>query len=464
MQFSLKTTRVSLPVVIFLFCAWIASLIFVWYGRAPADLDDQYLLQRQFGSVVPSASRAVVAIETERLTRRGAVHQSIGSGFIVKPDGFILTNEHVINDADNINVVLADKRKFVADVVATDPRCDIAVIKIQAQNLPALSFAPPDQLRPGQVVIALGNPYGAGADGEAVATYGRINRLNQKPSASLDPQNDRFYDNLIMSTAATRPGSSGGPLINAEGQTIGITTAMGTIVGSDKQFGFAIALDSNTLRIIEQLIAGKTVGHAFAGIVPADANNEVRKELGIKDISGAFVWNVALGTPAQQAGIQIGDLIKSIDGQKISNSMDFTSFINRCQPGQTVDIELLRGANGQSRRLTFNIRLTQRTQEELNGYIEEAQPQSTRITWGMEIRALTPWRRQNLNLPPGQPGVLVHSVAPGSPADRQNVKPGDVIIGLGRYKIDNLNDFDNVAPKYRTLPPVKIKKSPTPIR
>ncbi|MFC1782157.1 S1C family serine protease, partial [Planctomycetota bacterium] len=339
MKFSLKTTRVSLLVVIFLFVAWISSLIIVWHLLPRLGLNDQTVLQSQFGAVVPIVAPAVVAIESERVRGSGSIQQSIGSGFIIDPDGFILTNEHVINDADNISVVLADKRKFIAQLVADDPRSDVAVIKIDADSLPlpALAFAPPGQLYPGQVVITLGNPFGAGADGEAVATYGRINRLNQKPNIPLDPEHDRFYDNLIMSTAATRPGSSGGPLINTQGQVIGITTAMGTVLESDEQFGFAIAFDSQVLWTIEQLIAGKPVQHAFIGIRPINSVPEVSSRLGINDISGALVRSVLLDTPAQKADIRPDDLIRSIDGQRVSNELDFISRINRCHPGQTIN-------------------------------------------------------------------------------------------------------------------------------
>jgi len=463
MKQSWKTTRVSMPVVMLLFCAWITSLVFVWKVKHQIDFDDQQVLEQEFHLVVQTTAPAVVAIEADRTGFRNMI-QHIGTGFIIAPDGYIITNEHVVSydEGENIDitVTLADKRKFIAEIVAADPRCDIAVIKIDTEeSLPVLPLAPPSQLTRGQVVISLGNSSGDGSDGEAVATYGRINRLNQKPSNELDREHDRLYDNLIMFSATTEPGNSGGPLINTLGQAIGITTAMGASADSNRQFGFAIALDEDTLEIVDQLLAGQTVSHAFLGVTTDDPGYGIRDDMGIKDISGALVDSVPLGAPAQRAGIRSGDLIRAINNVRIYNSLDFTSKINRCKPGDTVTIDLLRGANGKSTKLSFTLELDTRDIADMAGYNEESllrrRNRYRGIAWGMEVMNLTDWRRQKSNLSTDQPGVLIYDVRPNSAAEQQNVKPGDLLIGLGDNRVNNLRDFNRYARYYNSLPPVK---------
>jgi len=459
---SWKTTRVSMPVVFLLFCAWIFSLVFVWKIKHQIDFDDQQVLEQEFHLVFKTSAPAVVAIEAEKRSGiRGMIEEHIGTGFIIAPDGYIITNEHVIShdEGDNITitVTLTDKRKFIAEIVATDPRCDIAVIKIDTEeNLPVLPLAPPSQLTRGQVVISIGNPSGQGSDGETVATYGRINSLNQKPTNNLDSAHNRLYDNLIMFSSTTLPGNSGGPLINTLGQAIGITTAMGVSISADlkRQFGFAIALDDDTLEIINQLLAGQTVAHAFLGVTTVDPGYEIRDRMGIKDISGALVYTVPLGAPAQQAGIRPGDLIQAVNNVRIYNSIDFTSKINRCKPGDTVTIDLLRGANGESTKLSFTLELDARNQTDMDGYNRETNSRSG-YSWGLEVKDITDWRRQKLNLPPNQTGVIVYYVRPNSAAEQQNIQPGDILIGLGENRVNSLRDFNRYIRRYRSLPPVK---------
>ncbi len=456
---SWKTTRVSMPVVILLFCAWISSLYFVWQFKTHIDLDDQQALAQEFNLVVKTTAPAVVAIEAERTGLRNMIQQHIGTGFIIAPDGYIITNEHVISHDEGeslvITVTLGDKRKFVAEIVAADPRCDIAIIKIDTEeNLPVLPLAPPSQLTRGQVVISLGNASGDGSDGEAVATYGRINRLNQKPSNELDSTHDRLYDNLIMFSATTEPGNSGGPLINSLGQAIGITTAMGRSSESNRQFGFAIALDEDTLEIIDQLLVGQTISHAFLGVTTLDPDYEIRDRMGVKDISGAKVVSVPLGAPAQQTGIRPRDLIRAINNVRVYTSIDFTSKINRCKPGDTVTIDLLRGANGKSTKLSFTLELDARVQSDMDGYNQEAKAYS-RFGWGLEVKDITDWRRQKMNLPPTQPGVIVYDVMPNSAAEQQNIRPGELLIGIGENRVNNLRDFYRIARRYRSLPIIK---------
>ncbi|MBN1846770.1 MAG: trypsin-like peptidase domain-containing protein [Sedimentisphaerales bacterium] len=446
-----KKSRFSPTIVFLIVTTWLISIVLIWQARNPGSPTDLTLWQKELSEVVRRAAQAVVAIETE-LPRGRLLLENTGSGFVFDPDGYILTNEHVVHEAQTIRVTLPDKRKFLARLVGADMRSDLAVLKIETPDLPVLPVGSADDVQVGEVVVALGNPFGTGADGEPVSTFGRVNRLHQT-SADLDPENDRFYDNLIQTTALTFPGSSGGPLIDGRGRAIGINTAMGAVAGTAAQFGFAIAFDAKTRSILEQLTAGGTVYHAFLGVETDTIDAETQRQMDLKDISGARVTTVLLGSPAQLAGIRRDDVIRAINSRRIYSPQDLTGTINDFQPNQTIQIDLLRRGETQTQPLTLSVQLAQRSLEDLYGYTEEAR-QGSILVWGLEVKNISRWRRRILDLPPGQTGVLVYSVTAGSAADQQHLQPGDVIIGLGQYKVDNTEDFAIVAEKYRDLPRV----------
>ena len=210
--------------------------------------------REEFGPVANKASRSVVAIKTTQTDKNSRIeYNNAGSGFIIDASGIIITNEHVIHNVESIRVTLIDKRPHIARVIGSDPRSDLAILKIDADGLTALEIADPASTMAGQPVIALGNPMGSGDDGQTVATFGRITRLNKVLDGTIDEQNDRFYDNLIQTDILILPGSSGGPLINLEGRVIGINAAMGRALETGKHFGFAITLDQHTQNRLAQL-------------------------------------------------------------------------------------------------------------------------------------------------------------------------------------------------------------------
>ncbi len=311
--------------------------------------------QEEYGQ---TAAEAVVAIESDKNLPQGdQIVQNSGSGFIIDPSGLIVTNQHVIEGAQTIRVTLHDKRTFIAKPIAADRRRDMAVLKIDLDNLPILPFGIAEKLVVGEPVIAMGNPLGTGADGTPVPTFGLINRLG----ANLNPVEGRIYDNLIQTNATIMPGSSGGPLLNSKGKVVGINTAMGTGVKSGAIFGFAILLDLPTIDLIQKLSIGQIAPHAFLGVAPAyQIDTATQKRLGLKDISGALVGYVEPKTPANIAGIKKGDLIRSIGDQRIFNRNDLFSAINRYKPGQTVIIKLKRGINGTSKDISLKVLLTGR--------------------------------------------------------------------------------------------------------
>jgi len=442
-----KDYRISSSIVLLILLAWMFSLVLLWKSKPNEE---------NYSDVIQKASKSVVAVETEVSKNRMTV-ENAGSGFIIASVGLILTNEHVVHEAKIIRVTLADKRKFVANIVSADVRTDLAILKIEGENFPALSIAPAEKLAPGQIVIALGNPYGTGADGIAVSQIGQISRLQQS-SADLDPEHDRFYDNLIQTTAVIYPGNSGGPLIDKNGQAVGLNTAMGTTIDNDAQFGFAIAFDLKTRSILELLKAGATVFHAFLGVETEEVDENTRHKLNLKDISGALVSTVLPGSPAQRADIRIGDVIRAVDSKNIYGPNDLISFINSRQPGSLVQISLLRKVYDKKQERRLPVRLEERTLQDLQGYTQEGRMTSS-VKWGMAVKDLIPWRRRKLNLPMAQSGVLVYSVEPDSPADKRNIQPGMVITTIGYDRVDNIRDFTIVAQKHRYLPIVDILKS-----
>jgi serine protease Do len=441
-----KDYRVSLWIVLLLLAAWILSLLLLW----------NYKQQEQDHSeIIQQASQAVVAIKT-KITKNRSSLENQGSGFCISPSGLILTNEHVVHDADIIRVTLADKRMYIAQVIAADVRSDLAILQIEADKLPVLPIAPAEDLAYGQVVIALGNPFGTGADGTPVSNIGRINRLNYT-SEDLDIANDRFYDNMIQTTAVVYPGNSGGPLIDKDGFAVGLNTAMGSSLDNKADYGFAIAFDKKTRLILQQLIAGEPVSHAFLGVTTQEVDEETRKKLQLKDISGVLVSMVLPGSPAQQAGIRLGDVIRTVDEQDIYIPNDLIGYMNNLQPGIEVRISCLRKVKGKTQEFIQSATLEERIPKDLEGYNQEAK-MTDLMKWGMRVKKLTSWRRQKLRLPQNQPGVLIYAIEPDSPADRQKYQPGTVIIGLGQYKVDNLRDFAIVAEKYQDLPKLEILK------
>jgi len=410
--------------------------------------------KEEFSQLLENASKAVVAISTTQKSSPSRVPLShAGSGFFFDPTGLILTNEHVIHNSKEIRITLADKRQYIAQLIAADARTDLAVLKIDAQNLNHLTITPIESLSPASIIIALGNPLGTASDGQAVATFGQINRLNQRLDLAIDRNNDRFYDNLIQTNAVTLEGSSGGPLIDITGRIIGINTAMGTALRSAEHFGFAITLDQKTIDKINLLKQGRPVRHAFLGVDTAKVDQNTKERLNLKDLSGVLVKNAMLGSPAQKQGIRPNDVITHINDRFVRLPEDLISAVENHLPGQVVKVNLRR--LNIPNPITLDVRLTQRSLPDLKGYIQEvAQPSLVAEKWGMTVIPLTKWRRQKMNLTPRTTGVLVYHVSPGSPADSQNIQPGNIITHIARYQIHTIKDFYNLAVKYPNLPPL----------
>ncbi len=437
-------------------CALAGAVWMLYQQRIGREGLDQSAEYERFSEIVETASQSVVALEVEQKSGHPDYYfQNAGSGFVLDSQGNILTNEHVVHGANNIRVTLADKRQFYAKLVAGDPRTDLAVVKVEAGELKPLPPAEPGKAAVGQVVIALGNPLGTGADGGAVATFGLISKLNQSLQAGIDPVNDRYYDNLIQTSAIILPGNSGGPLINTQGQVVGVNTAMATSRDEKRSFGFAIAMDERTLAKIASLKEGKGLSHAFLGVTTTAIPESVQNQLGLEDASGAMVEMVLPGSPAQQEGLRRGDVIRSVDGERIYRPEELIHQINQRQPGQVLNIEMVRFVEDRPEKRTVAVQLVSRTLADLEGYQEEVRLPSL-FAWGLELKELTLWRKTKLGLEVREGGVLVYDVERGSEAEREGIRPGEVITAVGQNKVDNLREFAIVAGEYEQMPRLEI--------
>ncbi len=321
--------------------------------------NQSYIDTRQWNqSGLHHAMQCTVAISASNITTRGEPIDSAGSGVIIDTEGYILTNEHIIHDASDICVTLYNKKTYSAHLVGASIRDDLAILKIEtSDDLPAIEFGNIEGLGAGIPIAALGNPLDTASDGQTVVTFGMINRLGQRLSSSIDPRNNRFYDNMIQTDAKTLPGNSGGPLIDSNGRMIGLNTALGIGSETGKQFGFAIIMDSDTCNRINQLKVGTPIEHAFLGIQPISISQGIGHTMGMNDLSGVLVASVLPNTPAWESGIQNGDIITQIDGTEIHTPDDLLSHLHRCQPEQSINVELLRKIHTKPQKITLTVKL-----------------------------------------------------------------------------------------------------------
>ena len=366
----------------------------------------------------------------------------LGSGVIIDERGYILTNEHVIADADKITVTLADGREFKDAVVkGKDPRSDLAVIKIDAKKLSAAALGDSTGVRAGQWAVALGNPFGLMGVGPSAArlgaeptlTVGVISALNrQLPRTSRD---DRDYSDLIQTDAAINPGNSGGPLLNLQGEVIGINVAILTSSRGFEGIGFAIPVNK-AKNILDALIAGKKVVYGYLGVQIQDITDDVAQYYGLSDRDGVLVYQVVPGGPASKAGMKDGDIVKAFDGQPIHHSRELVDRVSNTKTGRRAAVDILR----EGKRQTLQIDVSERPAE-----IELAGGVSGEAWRGLQVTSVSPEAAERLSLPPGTTGVLVTDVQEGSPADQAGIRPGDLINEINRTRIQSLNDYATVT-------------------
>ena len=363
----------------------------------------------------------------------------LGSGVVIDAKGLILTNEHVVADAEKISVTLADGREFVGTVKGKDTRADLAVVKIDAKQLPVATLGDSSSVKTGQWAVALGNPFGlmpAGPSARALGaeptlTVGVVSALHrQLPRTSRD---DRDYSDLIQTDAAINPGNSGGPLLNLQGDVIGINVAILTSSRGFEGVGFAIPINK-TKGILDALIEGRKVIYGWLGIQIQDITDDVAEYYGLSDREGVLVYQVLPESPASKAGLKDGDIIKVFDGAAIHHSRELIDRVSGTKAGRRVAVDILRDGKRQS----LQVEIGERPAE-----VELAGAGTAEAWRGLQVAALSPETLERSNLPSGTVGVLIVEVENGSPAEQAGLRPGDVINEINRLRIENLSDYRN---------------------
>jgi serine protease Do len=357
--------------------------------------------------------------------------QSLGSGVIVSSDGTILTNNHVIDGATDIKVFLNDKREFQAKLIGTDPKTDIAVLKIDASNLPTLPLGDSNQLQVGDLIFAIGDPFGVGE----TATMGIVSATGRGGFGI------ESYENFIQTDAAINPGNSGGAMIDIHGNLVGINTAilshgggMGG-EGGNEGVGFAIPV-SMAKPVMDQILNHGKVVRGYLGVHIQDLTPELARAFGLKDSGGVLIGDVSSGTPAAQAGLKKGDVILQVNGQPVNASNQLRVQISQFAPGTPIKLEIWRNGGKQDVSLKL-AELNEKEEKQATGETSGAALE------GVQVQDLTSDISQELNLAPGTHGVVVTSVDPSSPAAAAQppLSRGDVIQEINHKPITNTSDY-----------------------
>jgi serine protease Do len=357
------------------------------------------------------------------------LEHGIGSGVIISPDGYILTNNHVVDAAKDIKVTLHDRRVLNGKVVGVDKLTDLAVVKVNAQDLPAISWGDSSKLEPGQTVLAFGSPFGYF---RFSVTRGIVSAVDRPNPYSNDARKPGGY---IQTDAAINPGNSGGPLVNAHGELVGINTFIISNSGSFAGAGFAIP-SQMAHAISAQLIQHGKVDHGYVGIAMNDVTPDNARFFNLQDTEGAIVAQVTPNSPASHAGLKQGDVITTLNGQKVANSSALQVAVSELAPGTAISLGVLR--DGKPTTVSVTIGTYGGDHQELADD-DNGAPQSGKL--GLAVADLTQDVRQQLQAPENMHGAVVQNVRPASPADDAGLQPGDVILEVNRKPTGSADQF-----------------------
>ena len=433
---------------------------------APAPFSKYANRPDSFADLAESAGRAVVNISTKKngraAMRRGPSspfggghdpfndlferffedmpqrpQQSLGSGFIIDKNGTILTNSHVIAGADEIEVQLSDGRKFSAEVLGQDERTDLAVIKVKAKkDLPAAKLGNSDKIRPGDWVMAIGNPFGL----EQTVTVGVVSATGRLIGGG--------HAKYIQTDASINPGNSGGPLFNMKGQVVGINSM---IIASGQGLGFAIPVNL-AKKLAPQLVKEGRVSRGWLGVSIQEITPELAKSFELEKSEGALIAEVFSGSPAAKAGLKRGDIVIEFDGQKVKEPYDLTVAVGNTSPKVKSDLVILR--KGKKKTLSVKI-----------GAYQEDVPRFARgktsdpgkaDELGLVVRSISPRDAKRLGVPAKFKGVVIERVEPGSAAEDADMRPGDVLLEINSTKIKRISDYKRISSELKKGTVVRV--------
>src|ERR1043166_8650889 len=359
----------------------------------------------------------------------------LGSGIIIDKDGHILTNNHVVQDVDEIRVTLADKREFKAEIVGTDPKTDLAVIKIKdkvPRDLPVAKLGDSDAVRVGECALAIGAPFGY----EQTVTAGIISAKGRANVGATD------YEDFIQTDAAINPGNSGGPLVNLDGEVVGINTVIATSVGQYSGVGFAIPINM-AKTIMPTLLKGGTVSRGMLGVIIQDITEDLREQFNLPDTKGALVAQINKDSPAEKAGIKVGDVILRFNGTPIDDTRHLRNLVAATAPGIKVEIVFLR--DGKERTVKVTLAELQGKQTR-TGKGEEREEGANTPDVGLTVEALSADKAKELGYENAE-GVLITDVDEGSPAAEADLEPNDLITEVNHEKVTSVDGFRNAPAK-----------------
>ncbi|MBI3897026.1 MAG: DegQ family serine endoprotease [Gammaproteobacteria bacterium] len=481
-----RSFRIGLIAGLLLFAGLIAGVVmsphFGWMAEAgsaeaaapaPLPLPTPVTAGPNFVPIVKAATPAVVNISTSRVIRSGGGgsgseqqmspfmddpffrqffgdefykrfqvprerrENSLGSGVIVSKEGYIVTNNHVVAKADEIKVLLNDKREFVGKVVGTDPKTDIAVVKINVKgDLPVIPWGDSDKLDVGEYILAIGNPFAL----NSTVTMGIVSAVGRANVGIAD------YEDFIQTDAAINPGNSGGALVNTRGELVGINTAIFSRSGGYMGIGFAVP-SNMTRAVMDSLIKNGKVTRGWLGVSIQEVTQNLAKQFGLTESRGALVSEVIPDSPAAASGIKSGDVIVALEGRPVESPQVLRNMVAQVPIGKTVKVDVLR----ENKKQTFNVKIAEQPKEvaqaENSDETLEGDEGSKSVLAGLQVSNLTPDIIRQLGLPSSTTGVVVTGVAPDSPAAVAGVEPGDVIMEINRQTIRSVADLKRLNGK-----------------
>src|SRR5215470_513790 len=468
MQRGIRWARTSLIVMI------LSSHIGAFSGAAQEPAQRQQALITTFAPVVEKVAPSVVTVFTTQTVSRGMstfpfsddtlrqffggqspqrqgkqTLQGLGSGVIVSPDGYILTANHVVSGADEIMVGLGTElRKYKAKKVGTDPGTDVALLKIDEKNLPAIVFADSDKARAGDIVLAVGNPFGL----RQTVTMGIISAIGRGGVGIVD------YENFIQTDAAINMGNSGGALVDTEGRLLGINTAIFTRSGGNQGIGFAIPANL-TREVMQSLREKGRVVRGYIGTSVQSLTPEIADAMKLKgQLTGALVGEVEPNAPAAKAGIKTGDVITAVNGKKVNDPRELRLMIGSMTPGTKAHLEV----NRESQTKTFDVQLAEmpagaagegaETSSE-----EPAQPEKTTVFGGVAVTNISEDIRSALNLPKEVQGAIIADIDADSPAGKAGLREGDVIQDVNKQPVKSAKDLLAISKKLKPNEKILIR-------
>jgi serine protease Do len=370
---------------------------------------------------------------------------SLGSGVIVSPDGYIMTNNHVIEGASDVRVTLSDKRQLEAKVVGSDPKTDIAVLKVNANNLSAITIGDSSKVQVGDYALAIGDPFGVGQ----TVTMGIVSAMNRGNLGIED------YEDFIQTDAPINPGNSGGALVNDRGELIGINTAI-LSHGSGGNEGIGFAVPVNLARaVMDQIMDHGKVNRAYLGVIIQDVTPGIAKAMGLTDMKGVLVGDVSPSGPAQKSGIKRGDIILEVNGKPVADGRELRMSISMMKPDASVKLRILRNGN----QSDMTVQLGDLPNDKEQAKTEEGKSEG--ILEGVTLENLDSQSARQLGLPAATTGVVVTDISPSSPEAAAGLRPGDVIQEVNHQPVKNVAQLEEAVHKAGKNPLLLVNRKGT---